>query len=405
MCDRRQFFKQAALLAAWAAFRSGGLAAGAAIPLDPALSADWLARWKKNILNEMGNRSCDREMSEEIGWVVSPLLYGFYYGWRATGDPAWLERLVDWGDSWTKRGVKEPDGFIGWPKSGTGGAVSDDYFTDSLLGEAMGLRPMMLAAADVRRDAALQGKFAATAERWIKLAESTFEKWNARGCWREVKEGGVWVVPTFGMDRRTGQWTEGYARRGIDGVSNPANKQNLIALWLIALHDATGQAVYREHAEKWWRVMKSRLRTREDGKYLVWDYWDPAGPWDYTADGTTRHWVGVHPNGGYYGIDVEGMVTAFEHHLVFAQDDLQRLIATNRDFMWNHQVAAAQFRRIDGGEPDARWKNSPGLLWTALTPYDETLRAIFLANHNPGDWGGLAATPWFLARAKDRLAN
>ena len=107
----------------------------------------------------------------------------------------------------------------------------------------------------------------------------------------------------------------------------------------------------------------------------------------------------MHPNGGYYAIDVEGMVAAFEHGLVFSRDDLQRLIATNRDFMWNQQLNGARFQRIDGGAADPRWRDSPGLLWTALVPYDETLRRVFLENHNPASWGGLATTPWFLARA------
>jgi hypothetical protein len=403
MPNRRQFLQEAAALAAWAACPGGRATASPAVSLDPALAGDWQERWEKSILGEWRNRTCDREMSEEIGWVVSPVLYGFYYGWRATGDPAWLLKLVDWGNAWTKRAIKEPDGYLGWPKAGTGGSVGEEFYTDSLLGEAMGLRPLLLAAAKVRRDPALQAKFGVTTDRWVELAESTFDKWIARGCWREVKEGGVWVVPTFGIDRQTGQWTEGYARRGLDGFSNPDNKQNLIATWLIALHDVTRKPVYREHAEKWWRVMKSRMRTRAEGKYFVWNYWEPAGPWDYKENGAPRHWVGVHPNGGYYGVDLEGIVTAFEHQLVFTREDLQRLIATNRDFMWNQQMQGAKFQRIDGGEPDERWKNTPGVLWSALIPYDETLRAIFVANHDPAGWGGLAGTPWFLALAKDRL--
>jgi hypothetical protein len=47
-----------------------------------------------------------------------------------------------------------------------------------------------------------------------------------------------------------------------------------------------------------------------------WNYWEPAGPWDYRADGrTTKHWVGVHPNGGYYEDDTQGIVDAYEHGL------------------------------------------------------------------------------------------
>jgi hypothetical protein len=173
----------------------------------------------------------------------------------------------------------------------------------------------------------------------------------------------------------------------------------------MALYDVTGKPVYRERAEKWWRLMKSRMRLREDGKYYVWNYWDPAGPWDYKPDGSLKHWVGVHPNGGYYGIDVEGIVTAYEHGLVFTKEDLDRLIATNRDFMWNQQVEGAKFQRIDGGEPDERWKNSPGVLWVALTPYDESLRKVFEANHNPASWGGLSATPQYLARQSRERKN
>jgi len=68
--------------------------------------------------------------------------------------------------------------------------------------------------------------------------------------------------------------------------------------------------------------------------------------------------------------------------------------------MWNHQMTGAAFQRIDGGQPDPRWKHSPGVLWTALVPHDETLRKIFLANHDPAGWGALSATPWFLDLAK-----
>jgi hypothetical protein len=84
--------------------------------IDPALARDWLARWEKNILSDARQRYCDREMGEELGWLVSPFLNGFYFGYLATSDTKWLDLLVDWSDSWVKRGMKEPDGFMGWPK-------------------------------------------------------------------------------------------------------------------------------------------------------------------------------------------------------------------------------------------------------------------------------------------------
>ena len=89
--------------------------------------------------------------------------------------------------------------------------------------------------------------------------------------------------------------------------------------------------------------------------FFVWNYWDPAGAWDHKPDGSLKHWVGVHPNGGYYAVDVDGIVAAYERGLVFNKADIERLIATNRDFMWNKQIRGANFQRIDGGKPDARW--------------------------------------------------
>lgn len=402
--DRRHFLKQSALIAAGLSLCPGvSLSsraddAGAKPPNDAALREDWLERWEQHILGGEHERYCDHEMGEEIGWLISPFLNGFYYGYLATREVKWLDHLVDWADAWIKRGVTEPDGFTGWPKSGTGGLLETDFLTDSLLGESMGLRPLVLMAGEIQKTPALQS-YRARADAWLELAGKTFEKWDARGCWREVKDGGVWVVPAWGIDAKTGQWTDGYARRTSDGFSNPDNKQNTIARWLLAMFDMTKKPVYRERAERWFRVMKSRMKTREDGKYFVWDYWDPAGPWDYQEDGSTRHWVGVHPNGGYYALDLEGIVAAYEHGLVFDRQDLDRLIATNRDFMWNQQMAGAKFQRIDGGPVDSRWKDTPGVLWTALVPHDATLRKIFLANHNPASWGGLVVTPWYLSKA------
>jgi len=403
------------------------LAAFASSQIDPGLKQDWIGKWEANIVSDSRNRYCDKETGEEIGWLISPFLEGYYNGYLATHDTKWIDRLIDWTDSWVSRGVKEPDGYIGWPKQGTGGLVEDQLYTDSLLGEAMALRPVVLMSGLILKDPALKAKYGAKAKSYLALAEKTFEKWDSRGCWREVKNGGLWVVPAFGLETTQTQnaatpqrltppvsqdaptpqrptpsmkWTAGYANRTKEGFSNPANKENAIAEWMIAMFDVTNKPIYRERAAKWFQVMKSRMKP--NGKYLVWDYWAPAGPWDYKPDGSTRHWVGVHPNGGYYGIDVDAIVLAYEHGIVFTRADIDRLIATNRDFMWNHEVEGAKFQRIDGGEPDPRWKDSPGVLWAALTPYDATLRKVFEANHNPSGWGGLAATPWYIARLSPR---
>jgi hypothetical protein len=376
--------------------------------IEAAQAKSWQASWEKNILGELRHRYCDKEMGEEIGWLTSHFLNGLYYGYQATSESQWLETFLDWTDSWLRRGVKEPDGFVGWPKFAAAGTDVDhlnSYYANSLLGEAMALRPVVLMAGLILKEPALAPKYGAKARAYIELSERTFRKWNERGAWRETGDGGgIWVVLPFGIDQGTGKWTDAYDKRNEPGTgfSLANNKANHTAGWHLAMHEATGKTVYRDRAQEWFRLLKSRLRTREKGKYLVWNYWQPAGAWDYKPDGSTKHWVGVHPNGGYYEIDVQGIVAACEHGLVFGKEDVDRLIATNRDFMWNHQIEGARFQRIDGGEGDARWKNAAGVLWTPLVAYDGTLRKVFVANHNPANWGGISATPWFLSLAEGK---
>ncbi len=87
----------------------------------------------------------------------------------------------------------------------------------------------------------------------------------------------------FGLDGKSGKWTAGYDTRNApgNGFSHPDNKANLVARWLLAMSDATGKPVYRERAERWFKLMKSRMKLKPDGKYQIWNYWQPAGPWDY----------------------------------------------------------------------------------------------------------------------------
>ena len=66
--------------------------------------------------------------------------------------------------------------------------------------------------------------------------------------------------------------------------------------------------------------------------------------------------------------------------------------------MWNHKINGRSFSASTAVARTRAGENSPGVLWVALVPYDETLRTIFEANHNPANWGGLSTTPWYLTR-------
>jgi len=343
--------------------------------IDPAKSEAWLAHWQQNILTEAKARYCDTAMGEEIGWLISPLLDGFHYGFLLTGDTHWLDRLTDWTDAWIRRGVTEPDGYIGWPKIGAAGTDVDNldsFYADSLLGEAMVLRPVVLASAAILKDPALTGRYGPQARGYQELARRTFEKWERRGAWRTTDTGMITVVLPYGIETTTGRWTEGERTKDDPhvGFSHPDNKANLVAMWLLAMADATGIALYRDRAKAWFQVMKSRLRLQPDGSYQIWNYWEPAGPWDYRSFGVPKQWIGVHPKDGYYATDVEAMVAAYEHGLVFNADDLGHLIRT---------------ALVDGRR------------WPALAPYDATIRARFEQTLKPDGWAELSLVPWYLA--------
>ena len=345
---------------------------------DPgsARSAEMLSRWKANLLRESGKPVCQQENGEEIGWLISPLLSGDYFGYLATRDTMFVKLAFACMEALMARAVREPDDYPGWPKIGASGTPVDDLDkldADSLLGEAMALRPIVLLSKRVLDQPELRSVFGADAEKYIAFSETIYEKWRDRGAWRDTQNGGaISIVAPFGLRENRKGWTDLYGRRTDIhvGFSHPDNKANLVARWLLAMFDATGKAMYKQQAEKWFVVMKSRLVSNGAGGFIIWNYWQPAGPWDFQADGRAKHWIGVHPNAGYYDLDVGGIVDAYQHGVVFDAQDMAALVTT----------ALAEKR-----------------YWPALVTYNETIRGKVEDQIEPDSWQGLYLAPWRLA--------
>ena len=354
------------------------------VPMDPNKFSNWLSRWKSYISSSArNNRYCDTVMGEDIGWYTQPYLNGFYYGYLATKDANWVLMEANWADSWIKRKLTEPDGYPGWPKVGAAGTDVDklnSYYADSLLGEAMALTPIVRMAGEILKTPSLSAVYGAKAQGYIDLSEQIYSKWASRGAFRDTAGGGaISLVLPYGIDANTWTWTAKYALRNDPawGFSHPDNKANKVAMWLTAMWDVTGDANYRNHAEDWYTLMKSRMTPLPNGTYQIWNYWQPAGSWDYDPNGNrTKHWVGVHPNSGYYDIDVTAIVDAYQHGLVFTRVDIDRLVATA---LAGH----------------SGWTSQP--YWAALTPYSVDLQRAFEANFPPDSWSGLGTTPWYLS--------
>jgi len=433
--------------------------------MNEAKQKDWLARWDKNLCGEAKNyRTCDRSVGEDIAWVVTPIMDGFYYGFMATRDAKYIDVWVDWTDSLLKRAVKEPDGFLGWPGKDPHGTEVDNLnrlFGDSMLADAMVFRPIVLMSGEILKTPALKQQYGAKAESYLKLAEQLYEKWDKRAGWRQTKDGGmISVVGYYGLDK-DGNWTAGPEARQDPKLafSHPDNKANEVARWMLALWDATGKPQYRDRAEKWFKLQKSRMTLKSDGTYEIWNYWQPAGPWDYKADGRSpKHWVGVHPNGGYYQVDTRGIVVAYEHGLVFTRADIDHLIATAKT-SWtggspgspaagmaisvqpatgtakavnvcfpNSKTAtpaSAGSGALSGKVVSVEWdaKANKGKIvvqprdpaaaqvtiatdkdtkvqvlrmWSALAPYDAEIQKHFEATEKPDSWGGLSGASYYL---------
>jgi hypothetical protein len=432
--------------------------------MDPAKQKDWLARWGKALVKDVaGFRVCDTVLGEDLGFVMTPAMDSFYYGYMATKDPMYVDMLVDWTDALIKRAVKEPDGYVGWPCLKAAGTDVDNldntYNADSMLGEAMVFRPIVQMAREMMTAPALKEKYGAKGESYVKFAERLYAKWAERGGWRLSGEGGlISLVLPYGMDPTHTRWID-YDTRNTPGrgFSHPDNKANEVARWMLAMWDATGKPEYKEHAEKWFRVMKSRMKLKSDGTYEVWNYWQPAGPWDY-AGSNTKHWVDVHPRGGYYEMDTRAIVAAYEHGLVFTKTEIDQLIAT-AESTWTGGAHAdpspgmvisvhpasgmvkqvnACFANTRISEPMSagpgallgtvvsrvwdtktntgniviRPKNAPTTevtvimnddtrigvlrLWTALAPYDVEIQKHFEDGANPDSWFGFTVVPWYL---------
>jgi hypothetical protein len=435
--------------------------------MDEAKQKDWLARWDKNITGEAKNYrvACDKSVGEDIAWAGTAIWEGFYNGYMATHDTKYIDLWVDWTDSLIKRAVKEPDGYLGWPGKDPHGTEVDNLSRlvgDSMLSEAMVFRSITLMSGEILKTPALKEKYGAKAESYLKLSEQLAEKWMKRNCWRETKDGGmISVVTYYGLNKDGNGWDMDAAGRADANLafSHPNNKANKVASWMLALWDVTGKPEYKERAEKWFRLLKSRLKLGSDGTYDIWDYWEPAGAWDYKP-GTknTKHWVGVHGNGGYYDADLGGMVDAYEHGLVFTKEDIQHLIDTAKTSwvgtnpgalgagmlisvapasgtakainacMANSKTAepaSAGAGALGGTIVSNQWdvKGGKGKLvvqpkdptgapvtfdtdektkvqvlrmWGALAPYDVEIQKSYEATLNPESWGGVSGAPAYL---------
>jgi hypothetical protein len=162
-----------------------------------------------------------------------------------------------------------------------------------------------------------------------------------------------------------------------------------MALVALKLYRITREKSYLDKAARIFAFMKSRFHYFDN--HYVWNYWEPFGPWDVDLrKGDTRHWVGVHPYRNYQEGEVHQIVEAYHTGVVFTRTDIERILNTNLEVMWNKDRDNPGFANSDDTYPEAgrsarHWSASneyakdgkAGCLWPALMDFSQTVRDLY----------------------------
>ena len=349
-----------------------GLTALAALPL-PAQPAPAPEAFYNGILRDPGIQ----KQGEDFCWHAAYDLHGFVRGYQAWGDTAWLDQGVRYYEFLLSKLLTGPDGYQGWigPYE-----YQNSVWCDVHVGDAILFNGLVEFAEIVLADPKLRERYGSQAKRYVDLARrNLFDKWDARGTWHEDGPYGAYRSwNKYGDPEKLTGWT---VRDDIRGTSLalPFNKQDDVAAVAMKLYRITGEAAFRDRAQRIFSYQKSRFLLVDD--HYVWNYWEPYGIEDADLPGHKfKHWIGVHPERPYQQGEVANMVEAYHTGIVFDETDIRRILNTNLKVMWNGSVAEPAYRNSNAGLPGTNPKQTAGTLWPALADFDDTVRQLYAAN-------------------------
>ena len=370
------------------------LAGGWAAKAAPAQDSQ-AAQSAERIYNERMQDPYWKEEStgERFAWHAVYGMSGFLEGYEATGNTVFLDWGVKYYDAIVAKLAVGPDGYKGWigPYD-----YSTNYWCDCHVGDALLFAGILDLGSAVLRHPELKAKYGAKVQQYVKLAKRDFfDKWDARGTWREEGPYGVYVQwDKYGLPGQYKNWTTN-TDAGCAAHSNmtvPFNMQIETGLVALRIWQITGEEKYKQRAEKIFGFMKSRMQRYRNGYH--WNYWEPAGQWDLVAGKQlTRHWVGTHPERNYQSGEVALIMKAYNGGIVFTEEDIRSIVNTNLKMMWNGDVSKPLFANSNADlkgalTPTAYAGTHAGELWAALTQVDGVARQIYagqMAREGAGD--------------------
>lgn len=330
------------------------------------------------------------QKGESFCWQAKGAMDQFISYYSLTKNTEWLDAGIKYYDFLIGRMDTAPDGYKGW----IGPYLSDKkYWQDVLVGDALLTEGLLNFSILVLEDKTLKSKYKDKADSYVQLVEKHFaEKYDKRGTWIDDGPYGAYIGSNQFLE--PGDLKKWVTRPGVSeaGMSPPFNKQMDAGLVFLLLHRATGKNAYHERAQKIYLTAKTHFQYFDD--HYSWNYWEPLIPTDVDLEKKeTRHGVWVHPwRSGYTAREVGQIVEAYHYGVVFDKTDIQRMINTNLNVMWNKDKVNPKFISSNGqgAEMDTtgvgafikRYGHSnatknAGELWTALLDFDQTIRDLY----------------------------
>lgn len=318
---------------------------------------------------KLANPLLTSSSGEQFAWYANWEAETFVDAYLAYGNVAWLEAAAAYFDHVIDLGVSlDPDGYPGVIGALIGEDLSDPTVTelyDAIVGDAIiGVHITRFAEVVMNRPE-LHAQFLTKAQDYIDLAtEMVWEKWNRRGTYyQDTRAYGSYHTHPYAIDRADpSQWIAKPERL----ISENLNKHTKAGLVILRLYRLTGNPEYRDRVRQIFGRTKAMFRLFPDQNRVVWNFWMPHGPYDYSGN-LLSSWVAVHPDRAFYQTaESAEYLEVYDSGLVFDQTDMQRIANTN---LW----------MMDNGFVSADGTSSAGELWTGIVRLDPLLRDAYEA--------------------------
>ncbi len=178
--------------------------------------------------------------------------------------------------------------------------------------------------------------------RYIEEAERVVATHNVE--WREAGDYGYYIFP-YGSPFK------------FDGVNVPHNQQLSLGRAIVVLYDLTGKEEYGNKATRLAKTFKNNLVLESEGSY-TWNYnwglahngWNEQTNPGVFTDPVYAGYKRIELTGEYAGMELDFVSEAYDHGIVFTQEDMQRFVNTFNKRINTPSMPISKYVNGAGGE-------------------------------------------------------